>query len=284
MENAHLKKILFTTAICVIFIGSSIPNDEINDLEKYRLKGNVKSVMEIKYSKSDNGDNAVKSKILFQKYTIFDIKGYETETTLFKNGGEFLSSKYIFGTADKQVEMNEYNSDGTLNLNVKYIFDDKGVRSEAIYNWAEDYKIGDIVENTDYYYEVILNDLFAKVLYKYDYRGYCLEENYLKVDGSLSFKFVSKYDFRGNKLEMGYFHGNGRLSWMTKFKYDRYDNLIESRVYKSNRIAVLSEYKYQFDDIGNWVTCNEKRNVYVNILTAGLDRANTVTERIIEYY
>ena len=88
----------------------------------------------------------------------------------------------------------------------------------------------------------------------------------------------------GNRLESAYFHGNGRLSWLTKCKYDRYNNLIESRVYKSNRIAVLSRYNYRFDATGNWVVRNENRKVYVNILTAGLERANTVTERIIEYY
>ena len=122
------------------------------------------------------------------------------------------------------------------------------------------------------------------MIYKSEYRGYCIEENYLKADSSLSFKFVAKYDFRGNKLESGYYHGNDRLSWMSKYKYDRYDNLIESRVYKSNRIAVLSEYKYKFDAVGNWVIRNEEREVHVNILTAGLERANTVTERKIEYY
>jgi hypothetical protein len=111
-----------------------------------------------------------------------------------------------------------------------------------------------------------------------------VEEHYLKADSTLSFKFVAKYDAHGNKLESGYFHGNGRLSWMTKYQYDRYNNLIESRVYKSNRIAVLSEFSYQFDSSGNWVVRKEKRQVHINILTEGLERANTVTERTIEYY
>lgn len=275
---------LFSMATFGLFIGFIIPGNKLNDLEKYRLKGSVKSVMEIKYPLTEEADSALKDIAISLKYTLFDINGYETETTLFKYGDEFLTSKYLFGADGKQVEMNEYNPDGTLNLNVMYKYDDKGFRSEAIYNWAENRKIGEMAENTDYYYEIIQNDIFTKVHYKNEYRGYCIEENYLKADSSLSFKFVAKYDFRGNKLESGYFHGNGRLSWMTKYKYDRYDNLIESRVYKSNRIAVISEYKYQFDAVGNWVIRNEDREVHVNILTAGLDRANTVTERKIVYY
>lgn len=282
--NGKLSYMLFSMATFGLFIGFIIPDNKLNDLEKYRLKGSVKSVMEIKYSLAEEADSALKGEAIFQKYTLFDINGYETETTLFKNGDEFLTSEYLFGADGKQVEMNEYNPDGTLNLNVMYKYDDKGFKSEAIYNWAENRKIGEIADNTDYYYEIIPNYIFTKVHYKNEYRGYCIEENYLKADNSLSFKFVAKYDFRGNKLESGYFHGNNRLFWMTKYKYDRYDNLIESRVYKSNRIAVISEYKYQFDAVGNWVIRNEDREVHVNILTAGLDRANTVTERKIVYF
>jgi len=284
MENIYLKNILFSIASCALFIGLIVPSEEINDLEKQRLKGSVRSVMEIKYSLAENSDIALKDHIIFQKYTLFDLNGYEYENTIYKNGDIFLTSNYLFGIDGKQVELNEYNPDGTLNLNVTYKYDDKGFRSEGNYRWSEDRKIGEIAEHTDYYYEIIQNDLYTKVLYMNEYRGYCTEENYLKADSTLSFKFIFKYDFRGNKLESGYFHGNGRLSWMTKYKYDRYDHLIESRVYKSNRIAVISGYTYQFDTAGNWVIRNEDRKVFVNILTAGLDRANTVTERIIEYY
>jgi hypothetical protein len=279
-----LSCMLFAIAACGLFIGFIFPADKFNDLEKYRLKGSVKSVMEIKYALGEKSDSASKGKIMYQKYTLFDINGYEYESTLFENGVEYLTSKYLFGADGKQVEMNEYHPDGTLNVNVTYKYDDKGFRSKAIYNWAENRYIGEFASYTDYYYEVIQNDIFTKVVYKNEYRGYCIEEDYLKADSSLSFKFVAKYDFRGNKLESAYIHANGRLSWMTKYKYDHNDNLIESRVYKSNRIAVISGYKYQFDASGNWVVRNEVRQVNVNILTAGLERANTVTERIIGYY
>lgn len=284
MINKFLKKVIYTIIALGLFVGFSMPVFELNDLDKDHLKGKVKSVTEIKYALSEAGGNAGKDKILFHKYTSFDNYGYETETILYINGEIFLKSEYLFGANGKQSEMNETNPDGTPNLNVTYNYDDKRFRTEAIYNWADDRKIGEIAEHTDYYYEIIQNDIFTRVLYKNEYRGYCTEENYLKADSSLSFKIAAKYDFRGNKLESGYYHGNGRLSWMTKYKYDRYDNLIESRVYKSNRIAVLSKYKYQFDGLGNWVVRKEDREVNVNILTEGLERANTLTERTITYY
>jgi hypothetical protein len=280
----HLKSITFFIIVCVLFTGLIVPPDKFTDLEKYRLKGSVKSLMEIKYSLAEAGNTALKNQIMFQKYTLFDINGYETESTLYKKSDELLTSRYIFGNNDKPVEMLEYHADGTLNLTIKFKYDEKGYKSEAIYNWADNRIIGEICEKTDYYFDIVQNEVFTRVIYKNDYRGFCEEENYLKPDSSLSFKIVAKYDFRGNKVESAYFHGNDRLSWMTKYTYDRYDNLIESRVFKSNYIAVVSKFKYQFDSYGNWISRNEKRDVHRNILTDGLDTANTVTERTIEYY
>lgn len=275
---------LFILATIGLFISLRDPAPKFTDLDKYRLKGKVKSLREIKYTLSEDGNATMRNKVLFQKNTFFDAEGYETQSTLFKNGSEYLLSMYKIGEAGKQEEMKEYNPDGTLNLLVTYKYDDKGFRSEAIYNWSDNRQIGEKAENTDYFYEIINNDLFVKVLYKNEYRGYCLEEKYLKADSSLSFMFSYKYDFNGNRLESAYFHGNGRLSWLTKYKYDRYNNLIESRVFKSNRIAVISTYKHEFDATGNWIVRKEDRDVNINILTAGLERDNTVTERIIEYY
>jgi hypothetical protein len=282
--KGKLSFILFLVACCALFAGNIIPGFVMNDLVRCRLKGKVKSVMEYKYTAGEKTDSALKGKIIYQKYMMFDVLGFETQSSLFDDGNEYLTSVYTFGADGKQVEMNEYKPGGILNLTVTYKFDKKGFRSEADYSWAENRNIGQITDNTDYYYEIIQNDIFTKVMYKNDYRGFCVEENYLKADSSLSFKITSKYDFRGNKLENAYFHRSGRLSWMTKYKYDKNDNLVESRVFKSNRTAVLSKYKYKFDAAGNWVVRTELRTVEVNILTEGLERENTITERTIEYY
>jgi len=270
--------------IAGLFLGSTDPDPILTDREKYRLKGNVKSLLEIRYTTGDGDDSASAGKILYQKYTAFDPEGYETESIMYRDGKPFLNSKYIFGQDNRQVEMNEYHADGSLNVNVRYTYDQKGFRTRADYTWAENRAVGEFYGNTEYYFEILTNDIYDKVIFKNEYRGYCTEEYFLKPDSTLSFKFISKYDFRGNKLETGYYHGNGRLSWMTKNKYDRYDNLIESRVFKSNRIAVQTLYQYQFDSVGNWIVRKEDREVHVNILTAGLERGDMITERTIEYY
>lgn len=266
------------------FLGSTSPEGQINDLEKFRLKGKVKSILETKYAIPDKSDKTVDKKVLYQKFTLFDANGYEQQRKLYKDGSEYLYSNFISGIDGKQLEMNEFLPDGTLNLNVKYAFDDKGNWSEAVYAWSEDRVIGELCEAYDYYFEIIQNEIFYTVRYKYEYRGFCTEESFIKADSSLSFKLTAKYDFKGNKLESAYFRGNEMLSWVTKYSYDRYDNLVESKVFKSNRIAVSSKYKYKFDDTGNWISRSEDREVFVNIFTAGLNPSDMLTEREIEYY
>lgn len=270
--------------LCLLLPAFIIPKEGLTDLEKHRLKGSVKSVMEIKYTLTDKTANAPKDKLVYQKLTKYDKYGYVVENILYRDGDEFLKSVYTFGSDGKPSVRDETASDGKHNLTVTYSYDKDGNLTEALYLWEKDYVIGEFSEYTEYYNEIIQNDIFSKVVYMLDYRGYVTEEKFLKEDASTSFSLSSKYDPNGNRLELSYFKGDGHLSWASKFKYDRYDNLIESRLFKSNRIAVLSNYKHQYDAAGNWVVQREEREVYVNILTAGLERADMVTERTIEYY
>lgn len=267
----------------LLFAGFSIPSPILTDLDRGKLNGNIKSLMETRYLVTGKGKNIEKDKVFFQKLTLFDQFGYITETILFQDGAEYLMSKYTFDLEGNPSEMNQYLKDNILNLNVVYKYNKDTLRSEAVFTWSENMVFGDICEVYDYYFDILLNHPFNLVTYQYEYRGFCTEEKFLKPDGGLSFKFSYKYDFRGNKLESAYFKG-GNLSWITKYTYDRYGNLTESRVFKDNRIAVQSYYKHQFDDKKNWISRLEEREVFVNILTAGLEQSDILTERIIEYY
>ena len=260
------------------------PAATFNDLNRLGLEGKVKSIMEFTYTVPGKTEDAELRKVVSQKLILFDETGFIKETRLYSNSAEFLISEFMRENEGKLLQMNEYLADGSLNLSINYSYDDKGFRSEAIYNWSENRVIGEICERFDYYDDILQNELFTRIKYKNEYRGYCTEEIFYTEDGRISFKITTKYDFRGNRLESAYLDGNGRLSWITKYKYDRYDHLTESNVYKSNRIAVESAYKYKFDDTGNWVSRAEDRTVYVNILTAGIEKSDMLTERVIDYY
>jgi hypothetical protein len=267
-----------------LFQGSINPGKGITDLEKYRLKGNVKTIMETMYTVGKGADSLTRGGILYQKYTEFNYDGYETSFILYKNEQPNLYGNYIFGPEGWQIGLKENRSDGRLNSQVTFFYDPKGFKVKAKYRWGEDREIVDFEENTDYYFEILNNDIFTIVVFKNEYRGYSVQEDYLRSDSTLSFRFKYRYDFRGNKLECAYFHGDEHLSWMTKYEYDRYDNMIGSRVFKSNHIAVNSTYNYQFDALGNWTYRKEYREVFENILTSGLEKSDIVTEREIKYF
>jgi hypothetical protein len=284
MRTPSIKGCLIPLFLLALFQGGTIPKKGITDLEKYRLKGKVKSMMETRYTVGEGADSLTKDKILYQKYTEFNYAGYESSYILYKDGKPSLSGNFLFGPEGWQTGLDEYRADGTLNAHVVYFYDTKGFRVKARYRWGENREIGDLAENTDYYFEILNSDLFTIVVYKNEYRGFCLQEDYLRADSTLSFRFVSRYDFHGNKTESSYLHGNEHTSWITKNNYDLYDNLIESKVFKSNRIAVETKYTYQFDGQGNWMVMREDRNVNLNILTEGLEKADMLSERSIQYY
>ena len=280
----QMRKIVFSIFVFGVLIGLTATANQINELEKLKLRGKVKSLMEIKYSVVEEVDSLVNDTIISQKYTVFNESGHKTEAIIYRNGSEIASSKCLFGAFGKQVELNEYDQYGTLYLTIAYKYDDKGYRIEANYDWSGQRRYDENMQERDIGFEVLDENPFIKVTYKNDYRGFCTEEKYLKADGSLSFKYTHKYDFKGNKLEKNYFNSSGKLIWRTTYRYDRNNNMKESKLYRDNRIAVKSTFKYQCDASGNWVSRLEEREVHRNILTAHLDSGSILIERKIEYY
>lgn len=276
-------KILIFVGLYCVAASFSIPQNAANDLQKLNLNGNIRSMMETRYAVDSEADTIVKDTIISQKLIYFTKNGYESTTTVYRNGEEFTRSQCRFGDNEKQTILNEFRA-GAIYLKIKYYYDDEDFRTEAHYDWIEQRQYVENKEKVNFGYDVFNKNFFTKVLYSYNRDGLCKEEKYLKSDGSLAFMHTYRYDFRGNKTEMEYYNSNGKPSWRTTYKYDRYHNLIERKLFKDHRLATKSVYKYQFDEGGNWISCVEDRELQENILTAHLDSASVVTERKIEYY
>jgi hypothetical protein len=269
---------------CLMFFGFTFQEKKTNDLDRLRLKGPVKSMQETWSSETGDGEQGNNSEITYKKVSRFNIDGYESQTTIYKEGNVYSQVRFSFDTAGNPAGLREFTPAGTLWLTVSYKLDDEGYKTEASYNWPEKRGYDELREKSEQLYEVLDRHPWDQVLYKNDYRGFPLEEKYLKSDGDMLFKFSYRYDFKGNKVEMTYYNFRGHTSWETKDKYDWYGNLVESTVYKSNRVAAKSVYAYAFDVYGNWVTRTEKREVEVNILTASLKAGTFVIRRDFEYY
>lgn len=275
---------IFYIAAFLLLPGFLVPDGIITDLEKNQLKGKVWTVREIRHSEAISKGSQSAVETTYQRISKFNEEGFETEISIINNHGKSSSVEYLFDTAGYKTGLKEYTQDGTLWLTVTYNLDQKGHRVQAIYDWMEKGGYDEIREKSEQLYEVLDRHPWEKVLYKNDYRGMPLEEKYLRADGSLLFKFTYRYDVLGRKTEMNYFNNKGRTSWETKYKYDKQGNLSQSTVFKSNRVASVSEYTYQFDEYGNWVVRTEVRKVNYNILTSNLVEGKFTVERSIEYY
>jgi hypothetical protein len=279
-----LGRIWITLSICTLLTGSMVHEEPVSDLERRSLKGKVKSVLETRMNGKITGGKAESGTITYKKLSKFTPEGFEYETVIYTNNGKSSQIEYQFNTDGFPAGLNEYKDDGTLWLSVTYKLDDEGNKLEANFNWPGKGGYDEIREKSEQLYEVLNRNPWSRIIYSNDFRGFPVEEKYLRDDSTVLFKFAYRYNIQGKRKEMTYFNSRGRTSWETKYKYDRSNQLVKSIVYKSNRVAATSTYTYNYDENGNWIRREEKRDVNYNILTSNLVEGSFYIERVIEYY
>jgi hypothetical protein len=250
-----------------------------SDLEKMKLKGEVSSLMITRYLVPRDDHSDMKDTLLSQEQIFFDKEGQVYERVAYENGVASVVSKYLFDSAGRQLLQRDYDLEGNLLMSVKYMLNEKGFRVKAIFDWPDYYEGDD-----DFGFEVSEEHPYSFIVYRNDYRGYCTEERYLRPDNSLYCRYENMYDFRGNKSEMNYFNSNNKHTWRKTYKYN-VDNYVQlSRMYKDNRVVVMSDFSYEYDEEGNWTTRKEYRKLYYNIYTSLIDKGDVLTKRKISYY
>jgi hypothetical protein len=288
IKHRQQKNIVLFLLLMLLAAAANPSLQQRNDLVKRGLKGEIKSIMETKYALVENEDPEdtliVKDTVIYQKHTFFNEFGFETESRLYQNGSQVSATRYIFGPRGQQVEMNKYNEAGELVLNVKYRHDNKGYRVQGTYNWKKFEFYDELTELEEVGIEELNEDLVTRVIFNNNHRGLCEEERFMKADGCISYRNTYRYDFRDKVVEMTYYKESGRVAWRSKYKYSRYGHRSQSRLFKDNRIAIESNFEYEFDEAGNWISRYEDRKLIENILTRHLKGGNTLTERTIEYY
>ncbi len=133
-------------------------------------------------------------------------------------------------------------------------------------------------------YDKYYQNLFTSIICKNDFKGYILEEKYITQNGTLSFKLLYNYDYKYNRVGIKYYNKSGHVSWRKKLKYDSLGNAMESKLYESNRLALVSKFEYEFDMNNNWIKRIETRKLYDNFFADNLNENSHTTIRKIEYY
>jgi hypothetical protein len=301
--------LLLITINCSLFTIKAQNDDKTkNDLAKLNLKGNIKSVSEIKYKATEKDGLIQKgTKETGLTYT-YNVKGYCTEFYYDKN-----KSTYKFDNQDHLIESISYLSDGSMNIKhiykydskwnqvaeLQYVatgillskdtffFDDKGMKTAGggYFNLEDGTKDGTCI----YKYDANGN---RSELISYRYNGSSLSMEYKTVfenndqgnqtarieynaDGSLDTKTIMKYNDKNKVVENTSYDAKDNLLRKTTSIYDDKGNRIEENTYTAETgINKKITYKYDYDAIGNYTLKKE----YVDGVL------KSVTERAIIYF
>jgi hypothetical protein len=243
-----MNKLLYLFLILVLGCSQGKNTSNSNDLTAELLKGNVKSVREIDYAVITRFDSIMKNHI--------------------GPSGTFL---------DKNREC-EYNTSGMLIACVNY---DNNNKIEGEYEYEYD-EFGDLIKESIHRYQSLsypdipeqktrteikynnnrnkvemtqynYDSLKSKNTYKYDFKGYIIEQNEYFNDGSLSVKSIYEY-LDGNNVRIIDYNSKGQITKEVTNDFD----------YNGKKIDVFTNYfwtntriTYRYDKRGNVIEKNK---------------------------
>ena len=262
--------------------------DVQNHLKDLRLKGDVKTFKITPYKVVDYFGKIVKGdKQDFwtgDVVVVFDEKGYKIETNRYNKVGQ-LSQKviYKYDEQGKRIVRDVYNSFGKIQMKYMYVYDDRG--SKTAYNsYTPTGKLHDTYQYLNDDKGRMIQELWTKsdktfglkYTFEYDAKGQVTKTcQYTKDANTLDNCTAYKYDKSGNIVELEIFKSNGDLKRKQVIKYDNKGNEINVRNFDENGNFIDERnYKYQYDEKGNWV----ERIEYIN------DFPKALIEREFIYY
>ena len=295
-----MKKLaLYSLFFLFAFMFFSVNNGNAQDISKYCLVGNVKSIREYHYKPLDDCDycedlqsdssfvqfslNGNIIKEIYYNYYAYNEFNKEVTTYKFNEKGKIVEKKKI-GIFERYVET------------TKYIRDNQGyiIRKELYKKYLEDeykdiYGEGDVLQSVEYrnnntdgtakeisYYNCSNN---GKTLHHKDCYG---ENGYL-------LKTIYYYDKTPSEDTYSYdFYATGTIKQVTEVSFDRKEvstynekGLITTYVRHpkdNNRRVRTDTYEYTYDSKGNWITMKYTEKII------GLKTEIDIYKRKITYY
>jgi len=195
-----------------------------NDLQRQRLKGRVKAVI-------DNEYNGSHDSLRYKSITKYGEDGNAIEFLTYTPSGVVASkTTFKYDDSGKIVEENRYKADGTLNVKATYKYDVKGNK---------------IVE----YNHDASGTLFMTIYSKYDGKGNRIVKDSHNMFGSLFLKCNSKYDKEGLETESREFDSHQSLKYATTYDYehkDREGNWRRRTTYKNDEPFFITDREIEY--------------------------------------
>ena len=275
-----MKQQIILVFVIVFLTSASTNKKQISDLERMNLKGNIKTLLEIVQVIYENSEKS----IIFNTITNFNIDGMIVEKRILKKHTLFSRLVYNYNSENQITGFNDYNPDGSLYISVTYESDEDGFIIAEHYDRSTQRLYDEKRQPIDVLNEEYYEKLFTDVFYKRDFKGYKLEEKYLKANGSLSHKYLYSHNYKYYLVEKKYYNSANNLFYKTKYKYNEHGDSYKSTTFISHRLGYVTTLTYEYDVFDNWVKREETKKIEDNIFTKDVIRDLVVTDRIIQYY
>lgn len=242
-----MKRLIFTaiTTLAVMSMTTSC-SDRQTDIEEYNLKGNVEYVCDTIWDAVEKFGEIQKNYITNITKTAFNEDGQITSITTYNDKGE-ITGKIVQDWESKYnlAEKYRYNTQGEIGERYVYNYDKDRIRTVIGH-----FTTGkDTLETKTYRYD---GDLLTRIDgVKGDSTCSC---DYTYLDENGSYKLIEK-DYKGNtNEETRYLDSDKRTTKLIlnqveyKFKYDDNGNYASTTYLQNELIYDYTEY----DDEGNW--------------------------------
>ncbi|HAW20602.1 MAG TPA: hypothetical protein DCX14_10505 [Flavobacteriales bacterium] len=248
-----------------------------NDLtERFNMKGRVKSMSQTTFDANPVGwtllwdGSAVRSGTAEKesergRFDLeFDQRGNRLQLIEYKSDGGIHSKTtwayHQIGTLSEEVR----HLDGRIFSKTTYTYTENGNLAEETYSKSDGSKVSRTTHEYDksgnevkmIYYKSV--DEHTAYLYNHDMEGNVKEEFVIDKSGVSLGRYTYRWDESGRCIEETRYTPEGDMQYQIAYSYDDYGNRVKEVEEREEEdegwIQDTVTYKFEYDDIGNWIT------------------------------
>lgn len=270
-----MKKFIPLLLVIFLITGCVQPQPETHQVEigfftpyllfPETLNGQVKEVFEKNYFAVEQDGKLVKS----ERMTVAsrDTFGWTNDfKLLYDESGNLLQSDLI-DENDALINRNKQTvEDGKISES--QFFKDDTLRRVTKLAYNEEGKLTGL-EN----FRMPIDTLIVKGSFIYDENGNMVEWQIINPLDEMISKYIFTVNQDGKRTGFSFYNKEGKKTFEQKFSYNDHGSLGRQELINANGESLVTEYEYEYDDMGNWTK-----------YTSRTGPTGVIAERAITYY
>ena len=224
--------LLLPSVVISIFITGCSKEQKENDLTKFNIKGDVKSIKYRAYDATVRFGEIEKENRKYYDEAYFNDEGNQVETIFYNpDGGINWKYTYEYDEEGNNVRVIEYKSDGSINSKYTSEYDEEGNQ------------VGMIKYKSD-------GSIDRKYTNEYDEEGNQVETIFYMSDGKIRWKDTYEYDEEGNEVEKITYDSDGSIDYKYTYEYefDIEKNWTSKITFEDDVATTVAEREFEYYD------------------------------------